>query len=58
MKAKFIQKYQVAKVTCVTCGNEFEVGSVSQKKLELILVQIAPTHFIQDKKHSYKLQAV
>lgn len=31
MKAKIHPKYQVAKVTCVTCGNEFEVGSVSKE---------------------------
>lgn len=27
MKEKIHPKYQIAKVTCVTCGEEFEVGS-------------------------------
>jgi large subunit ribosomal protein L31 len=31
MKAKIHPKYQVAKVHCVTCGNEFEVGSVAKE---------------------------
>ncbi|PKK86959.1 MAG: 50S ribosomal protein L31, partial [Tenericutes bacterium HGW-Tenericutes-8] len=31
MKEKIHPKYQVAKVHCVTCGNEFEAGSVSKE---------------------------
>ncbi len=27
MKEKIHPKYQIAKVTCVTCGEEFEIGS-------------------------------
>lgn len=31
MKAKIHPKYQVAKVHCVTCGNDFEVGSTAKE---------------------------
>lgn len=31
MKEKIHPKYHVAKVTCSTCGNEFEVGSVAEE---------------------------
>ncbi|NLB84887.1 MAG: 50S ribosomal protein L31 [Acholeplasmataceae bacterium] len=31
MKEKIHPKYNIAKVICSTCGNEFEVGSVAQE---------------------------